>query len=168
MQLIKLLPNQIITLNDFPVHDEHVLKIFFRIYQKKCGMIVPPIPVMHKDLVVPYLNGKLKHAFSGFCKRNPNANYFMLDGSHRTTAATLAKCRIKAMVLRNGQDVEEVKKLAKIGELFHFYLKDTIKDIIQELIGHFRKKPFFQTVKQKTNKMVSKRKIPKYMIDYYK
>ncbi len=168
MRSIRLLPNQIVTLNDFPLHNEHVLKIFFRIYQKKCGKIIPPVPVLHKDSVAPYLNGKLRRTFIDFHRRNPNANYFMLDGSHRTTAATLTKFRIKVLILKNEQDIKKAKKLAETGDLFHFYLKNTIKNITEELINHFRKKPYFQTVEQKTKKIIRKKVIPQYMIDYYK
>ncbi len=168
MQMAKLSPNQIITLNDFPVHNEHVLKIFFKIYQNKCGKIVPPVPIMHKNLVLTYLHGNMKNKSNEFYKRNPNCNYFMLDGSHRTTAATLTKKKIKVMVLQHGQDVQKARKMVETGELFHFYLKDTIEDIVKELIAHFRKTGFFQTVEQKTKRMVIEKVIPLYMIEYYK
>src|SRR3989338_117039 len=69
MQSKKLAPNQIITLNDFPLHNEHFLKIFFRIYQKRCGKIIPPIPVIPKDLVVPHFDAKLKKKFDNFYRK---------------------------------------------------------------------------------------------------
>ena len=168
MRQTKLSPNQIVTLNDFPLHDEHVLKIFFRVYQKKCGKIIPPVPVIHKDIVIPHLNERLEQIFIDFYKRNPEAVYFMLDGSHRTTAATLAKSKIKVIILKNEQDIKKSRKLAETGELFHFYLRNTIKDIIKLLITHFTKKPYFQTVEQKTAKIIKEKTTPQYMIDYYK
>ena len=168
MQSKKLSPNQIITLNDFPLHNEHFLKIFFRIYQKKCGKIIPPVPVMHKDLVMPHFDAKLKKVFESFSKKNSESIYFMLDGSHRTTAANLTNNKINVIILSNESDIKEAKELAKIGELFHFFLKDDINGIIDDLLAHFRKKSYFQTVQQKTNKMVNQKIIPQYMISYYK
>ena len=165
MKSVYLLPSQIITLNDFPLHDEHVLKIYFRIYEKNAGKIIPPVPVMHKDYVVPCFSEKLKKVFNDFHKNNPGADYFMLDGSHRTTAAALSKCRIKAIILSNETDVKEAERLVKTGELFHFYLEKTIDGIIKELVNHFRKKMFFQTVEQKTRMMISKKHVPNYMIN---
>ncbi|MFH0836907.1 MAG: hypothetical protein V1870_02145 [Candidatus Aenigmatarchaeota archaeon] len=82
MRSLNLSPDKIITLNDFPLHNEHILKIYFRICEKNCGKIIPPVPLMHKDLVIPHLNGKLKQLFNDFHRKNPKAVYFMLDGSH--------------------------------------------------------------------------------------
>lgn len=168
MQILKLSPNKIVTLNDFPVYDEHVLKIYFRVYQKGYGKAIPPCPIMHKDLVIPFFDDNLKKLFTKFIKNNPTVEYFMLDGSHKTTAATLTNHKIKAMVFKDEKDILEAKDLAKAGELFHYYLKDTIQDIVKELAKHFKKTKLFQTVEEKTEKMKTEKVIPKYMGVYYK
>ncbi|MFH0836908.1 MAG: hypothetical protein V1870_02150 [Candidatus Aenigmatarchaeota archaeon] len=87
---------------------------------------------------------------------------------YRTTAATLTKNKIRTMVLENYNDVKKAKKLAAKGELIQFYVKHTIKEEIKDLINHFRKKPYFQTVEQKTKQMIKKRVLPKYIIDYHR
>jgi len=40
MKLKELSPDQIITLNDFPVYNGHVLKIFFKVFKDGYGIII--------------------------------------------------------------------------------------------------------------------------------
>jgi len=163
MQTIRLTPDRLVTLTDFPVQNEHVLKIFFRIYDEGCGRIVPPVPVIHKDLVIPAFSEVVREKFTEFAEKNP-AEYFLLDGSHRATAATLTGSKISAMVLKSKEDIVEAKQLANAGELFQFLLKDSMQGIIRDLVAHFAKNPIFQTVEQKTLRMCDECVIPKYMI----
>jgi len=166
MQIKQLNANQIITLTDFPVYNEQILKIFFLIFRKKCSRIIPPCPIMDVSLVVPYFSGKLKIVFSKFVSRNPQAKYFLLDGSHKTTAATLTGSKIAVMIFQNSKDIRAAKKMVKTGDLFSLTVANTIKVNAIELKNHFNKKKYFQTVEEKTRLMVKKKVIPQYMINY--
>jgi len=167
MQIKQLNANQIITLTDFPVYNEHILKIFFLVFRKKCSKIMPPCPIMDISLVAPYFSDKLKTIFSKFVNRNPQVKYFLLDGSHKTTAATLTGSKIAVMIFRNNKDILEAKKMVKTGDLFSLTVDDTIKDNAIELKNHFNKEKYFQTIAEKTELMVKKKVIPQYMINYY-
>jgi len=168
MKLKELHPNQIITLNDFPVHNEHILKIFFKIFKESYAKMIPPCPVMHKRLIITSFDKKLLVEFKEFEKKHPKAEYFLLDGSHKTTAANLTGNNIKVMIFETNKDIQEAKKLVNVGELFSLMAGDTIKKNADDLKEHFTKNRGFQTVEEKTKRMVKEKVIPKYMIKYYK
>jgi len=159
MNTLELDPNQIITLNDYPVHSDSVLGEYY----KKCklGEDVPFVPVIRKEIVRKYLDSKLLEEFERFEHQNSVAEYFMLDGSHRTTALTLAGCKISAIVYETDSDIEEAKKLVATGQILQ---NDTLEHSLQEnceiLNKHFREKPYFMTVEQKSEKMRREKKIP--------
>ena len=156
---MELDPNQIITLNDYPVHSDSVLGEYY----KKCklGEDVPFVPVIRKEIVRKYLDSRLLEEFERFEHQNSVAEYFMLDGSHRTTALTLAGCKISAIVYETDSDIEEAKKLVATGQILQ---NDTLEHSLQEnceiLNKHFREKPYFMTVEQKSEKMRREKKIP--------
>ena len=108
-----------------------------------------------------YLEGKLLKTFQKFIEKNPEAEYFMLDGSHRTTALTIAGCKIEIIVYEKDKDISEAKKLVKKGQIIeNDTLNHTLEENCQILIKHFHKKPYFMTVKQKTEKMIKERILP--------
>ena len=168
MKLKELHPNQIITLNDFPVYNEHILKIFFKIFKEGYAKIIPPCPVMHKSLVIPKLGEKLNIKFKEFEKNHPKAEYFLLDGSHKSTAANLTGNNIKVMIFENNRDIREAKGLVTAGELFSLRAGDTIQQNAYDLKEHFTNHKGFQTVEEKTKKMIKEKVIPDYMIRSYK
>ena len=159
MKTIELNPNQIITLNDYPVHSDSVLSEYY----KKCklGEDVPFVPVIRKEIVRKYLDARLHEEFERFEHQSPVAEYVMLDGSHRTTALTLAGCKISAIVYETDSDIKEAKKLVATGQILQ---NDTLDHSLEEnckiLNRHFREKPYFMTVKQKSEKMRREKKIP--------
>jgi len=170
-----LRPNQIITLRDYPLYNEQILKIYFRIFNKKQGIILPPSPVIHKSVGIPYLKSKgsksrrYNEVLSKYLKENPHAEYFLLDGGHKTTAATLSHSLIPVWVIEKDQDFQEAKKLIKTGELFGWYKTgETVKSALDELAKHHFGTKNFLTVEDKTKVMVKKRDIPDYMISTYK
>jgi hypothetical protein len=107
MKTMELNPNQIITLNDYPVYSDSVLSEYY----KKCklGEDVPFVPVIRKEIVRKYLDSNLLEEFERFEHQSPVAEYFMLDGSHRTTALTLAGCKISTIIYETDSDIEEAK-----------------------------------------------------------
>jgi hypothetical protein len=173
MREITLSPEQIMTTNDFPVHNEHILKIYFRIAKNNSGLL-PPTPVIHKSVGLPLLPEEddfaINHnkAIKKFFEENSKIEYIMCDGSHKTTALTLTHNKITAMLLENDEDIELFKQKESSGEIFSFACDEkSIKEMLNEQAKHYSEAEFFQTVKSKTDRMVSAKVIPSYMIDYY-
>jgi hypothetical protein len=166
MKTIELNPNQIITLNDYPVYSDKDLREYF----KKCQLKkeLPLVPVVRKDIVRKYLDSKLIKKFQKFEEKNPDAEYFMLDGTHRTTALTLAGCKIAAIIYGKDEDIIEAKKLVAAGKILeNATLHYTLVENCKILNKHFNIRPYFMTVEQKTKKMAKENIIPQYMIDAY-
>jgi hypothetical protein len=168
-------PNQIVTLRDYPLYNQHILKIYFRIFSKNQGKILPPCPVIHKSSGIPLVNGKdakskkYNTILNDFLNKNPHTEYFLLDGSHKTTAATLAKKMIPVLVMEKDNDFKEAKKLIKKGEFFGWCLvENSIKEALNELAKHHSGSKKFLTVEDKTKLLVKNKKVPNYTISYYK
>ena len=174
MQLTNLHPNQIMTTNDFPVHNEQILKIYFKICQRGHPEILPPLPVYHKSQGLPLLSGPNKEikkhntAIEKFFKENPEIEYILMDGSHKTTALTLTHNLIPAIMLKTDQDIKKLKKMEETGEIFSFAGPFTIKKILKDKAEHFFEADFFQSVESKTKRMVEAKVIPQFMTQYYK
>jgi len=153
MKTIELNSDQIITLNDYPLYSDDVLIKYF----DKCrqGQKLPFVPVIKKVIVKKYLNNKLLQELEKFEKENPTAEYFMLDGSHRTTALTLADRKIIAIVYEKDKDITEAKKLVATNQILeNDMLNHNLIENCEILDRHFTEKPYFMTVKQKTDKMI--------------
>lgn len=167
MKTIKLSPNQIVTLNDYPVHSANVLNEYFS--KCKLGKEVPFVPVIRKEIVLNYFDAKLRKRFEEFEDENPAAQYFMLDGSHRTTALTLAGCSIQVIIYEKTEDITEARKLVATGQILESGTLDhTLEENCKILNKHFNEKPYFMTVEQKTKKMVEERVLPPNMAESYR
>lgn len=166
MELKKLNPNQIITRTDFPLKNPHVLKIYYRVFSRGQGKIMPPVPVAHVELIRPHLSTKLKKQLDEFRQRNPEADYFLLDGSHRTTCAALVGEKIAVMNFISNADIKEAQQMAAAGELFQYILPKTMTGIFRDLDSHF-KTEILQTVEQKTQRLCAEGMIPDYMVKNY-
>lgn len=167
MKTIELTSSQIITLNDYPVHSDSVLSEYFT--KCKLGEKVPFVPVIRKDIVRKYFDDKLLKEFERFERQNQVAEYFMLDGSHRTTALTLAGCKIKAIIYETDSDIEEARKLVATGKILESRtLNHSLEENCEILNKHFKEKPYFMTVEQKTEKMVREKKLPQDMTNSYR
>jgi len=173
MKIKNLKPFEIITTRDFPVHNLHILKIYFRICREGHQEILPPTPVIPFSVGLPLLNGKSKkdkeynERIKEFVKKNKQVKYLLLDGSHKTTALTLTHKPIHVMVLRIDEDIGEVKGLIEAGEMFGINKITTIKGELKVMAKHLKPAKFFETVEDKTKRMVNKKVVPEYMIDYY-
>jgi hypothetical protein len=152
MKVIELDPRQVITLNDFPLYSKRM----FNNYMKKCeaGERLPYVPVIRKVVVAKYFDDDLLREFEEFRVSNPDAEYFMIDGTHRTTALTLSGCRISVVLYENDADIHEARKAMVTGQILDngtLYL--TLDENCEVLNEHFQKKPFFMTVKQKSREI---------------
>jgi hypothetical protein len=173
MKIKEINPSEIITTKDFPVYNEHILKIYFKIC-KKDRKILPPTPVIPLSVGLPLLKPKEKGAkeynnrMKSWLKDNPRIKYIMCDGSHKTTALCLTKHKIHCAILEKDGDVKEMRDLIGVGEIFNLSMGKTIKKILWEKADHLKDAKFLETVLDKTNRMVEEKVIPKFMIDYYK
>ena len=168
-------PNQIITLRDYPLYNQHILKIYFRIFSRNQGKILPPCPVIHKSLGIPVVNNKdtkskkYNALLNDFLNKNPNAEYFLLDGSHKTTAATLSHKLIPVVVIEQDKDFKEAKKLIKTGEFFGWYsVENSIKDAVDELSKHHSGSEKLLTVEDKSKLLVKNKDVPDYIISFFR
>ncbi len=168
MEYKELSPIQIITTRDFPVHSAEVLGRYFGIYQNDNEDQLPPIPLIHRNLVTPHFKGMEWDLLQKYLKQNPQAEYFLLNGSHRSTSANLTRHMIKGMLLGTEDDIRLANQIRFRGEIYEHRLHDTIIGNIRELVDHFSGTDKFQTVQQKTDRMVNERVIPDHMIRHYR
>ncbi|MAG02150.1 hypothetical protein CMI42_02335 [Candidatus Pacearchaeota archaeon] len=173
MKIKNLKPNEIVTTRDFPVHNEHILKIYFKICKKSHQKILPPTPVIPISVGLPLLEGKSKKAqeynkkIKVFIKKK-KIKYLMLDGSHKTTALFLTHNKINSVIFEKDADIKEFIDLVHTGEVFSLSTKETIKGSLIEMAKHLKDAKFFESVENKTKRMVKEKVIPQFMIDYYK
>lgn len=170
MKIKKLKPEEIMTTRDFPVHNLHILKVYFKICKEGAQELLPPTPVIPFSVGLPLLSKgleKYNQRIKDYLKKNNRVKYIMLDGSHKTTALTLTHKKIHVVILEDDKDIKEVRELIKTGEIFGINKLSTIKEELGILVKHFKNAKFFESVEDKTNRMVKKRVIPKYMIDFY-
>jgi hypothetical protein len=174
MKIKNLKPSEIITTKDFPVHNTHILKIYFKICKTGSWEILPPTPVIPLSVGLPLLAGKSKKEkeynvrMKDWLGLNKKIKYIMCDGSHKTTALTLTHHLIHAVILKTDKDMKEVRDLVETGDVFSMNTGKTIKRELQEKADHLKSAKFFESVEDKTKRMVKEKVVPKFMIDYYK
>ena len=168
METKNLSPNQIITLNDFPPHSTKELERYFEIYQNGNRETIALCPLMPIEIVIPHFNEDLIKRCREFAETHPKSEYFLLDGTHRTTTATLTNSPIRTIIFRKNSDITKARKLLPTGDLLkNDILNQNIEENCKTLNTLFTEKPYFQTVKEKTERMVRERVIPNYMIKHY-
>ncbi len=168
MEFIELNTLQAITTRDFPVYSAEVLDWYFEIYQSGNGDDLPPVPLMHTELVLPHLQGTTGTILQKYIRQNPQAEYFLLNGSHRTTAANLTGHIIKGMLPKTEEDIIQARKIKFRGKKYQHGFDDTIIGNIKELVDHFKGVEKFETVQQKTDKMINEKVISEYLIEHYR
>jgi hypothetical protein len=172
MKIKNVKASEIITTKDFPVHNPHILKIYFKICQKD-NAILPPTPIIPLSIGLPLLKGKTdkeklyNKKIKQFIK-DSGAKYIMCDGSHKTTSLTLTHHKIHSAILETDNDVKEFHNLVEVGEILSFASENTIDKILFEKANHLKTAKFFETVEDKTKRMVEEKVIPNYMIQHYK
>lgn len=174
MKLLEILDNEVVAMDDYPIHDLRdgdsvILKLYFRIFQEGCVRIIARVVLLSKELVLVAFDEKNKKKFAMFEKKNPQVKYFALDGNHRTTAASLTKSKIPAMLFESDRDCMDVQKMNDSAEVFRPYTNNTLNECVLELKDHFLKVEQFCTVAEKTKRMVEDVSIgmPQYMRDSF-
>ncbi|MBI2437001.1 MAG: hypothetical protein HYV41_04645 [Candidatus Magasanikbacteria bacterium] len=106
MKLLEINDDEVVTMDDYPIHDfldgdSVIIKLYFRIFEKDCADIIARVVILPKDLVASAFDEKIKEKFVEFEKNHLQVKYFALDGNHRSTAASLTKSKIPAMLFES-------------------------------------------------------------------
>ncbi len=172
MENLQLQPDQVLSTHDFPVYNEHILKMYFRM-AKHAPELVPPTPVIHVSSGLPLLPDSHEHsqqhnqALTAYLNKHPDVEYIMLDGSHKTTALALTHNPIDALIIRTNEDIRQMFAMVEKGELFGFNNPDTFPQTLLDIATHLSKSTDFQTISSKTRRMIAAKVIPRYMINHY-
>jgi len=201
MERKALKPGQIIVPGEYEIGNESILKIYFRIFDSGCGEILPPVTVARADVIDPAerkarLDRRLarikSHGYPNIlygervaigdyehiCSLIQTAPYYLLDGNHRTAAATLAGHDIDALELQNDGDLLEVRRMVDRGELFDFKRSETsLYELLMEfecfcmgnenVISGPPNKDMVRTVEQRVEEMVRNGHLPGYMTEVF-
>lgn len=175
MKILDIIDDEVVAMDDYPIHDlldgdSVIIKLYFRIFEKDCAGIIARVVVLPKDLVASAFDENIKEKFVEFEKMHPQVKYFTLDGNHRSTAASLTKSKIPAMLFENDQDCKDMQKMNGTPGVFRPYTNNSIEECVLELKNHFSDVGEFLTVKEKTQKMVEDMDIcmPQYMRNSFK
>jgi hypothetical protein len=161
MKTLTLTPHQIITLNDYPIYNAEMLRLYFS--RRQSGQALPLVPVIHKAIVRRYFTPELCAKLETFEQSNPLAAYFMVDGSHRTTALTLTGREIDVIVYATDADIAEARSLVATGQVLdNATLAHSLAENCAILRRHFQESACFMTVQQKTEKLIRDNYIAQY------
>jgi len=150
-----------VTLNDYPIYSVETLRLYFT----RClsGQALPLIPVISKAIVRQYFTPELSGKLESFERDNPSAAYFMLDGSHRTTALALAGYKIDVIIYATDADIAEARGFVVTGQVLDSAtLAHSLAENCMILRQHFQERPYFMTVQHKTDKLVRENYIANY------
>jgi hypothetical protein len=161
MKTVALTPHQIITLNDYPIYSVEMLRLYF----SRClsGQALPLVPVIRKAIVRQYFTPELSGKLESFERVNPLATYFMVDGSHRTTALALIGRKINVIVYATDADIVEARSLVDTGQVLdNGTLAHSLAENCVILRQHFQERAYFMTVQHKTEKLIHDNYIAHY------
>lgn len=153
MKTRKLKPEQIIVPGEYELGNESILKIYFRILERGHGKDLPPVVVTTLENIdkikvkkwledseygfrkweEPRLRDQLysgtlearRKDYEILFKVLEKTPYMLIDGNHRTAAATLTHKPISALEVQTDEDLEEVRRMVKRGEIFDFKRDET-------------------------------------------
>jgi hypothetical protein len=158
MKKLRLEPDQIIALNDFPLYNKEI----FMDYLVKCKQKnpIPLVPIIKKEHVKKLFRNELLKIFKDFEQENPKSLFFLLDGSHRTTAWAITSDKIQAILLDGDKDIKKARELVAKGQVLRNAIFDhSFEENCRILFRHFSQKPYFITVEQKTKKLKTQKKL---------
>ncbi len=169
-------PEKLMALNDAKLHNVQILKIYFRIFQKNKGRILLYCPVIKKELAIQEITKKNTKKYNEKLKKfldsHKEVEYIVLDGNHKTTAATLAKRKIPITIIEKDEDFKELKELQNKGEILGFHnIPSSVNSMLNSLnisLREYYSPNFgFNSVLEKTRKLVKTNQIPDYMKKYF-
>ncbi|MDO8509170.1 MAG: hypothetical protein Q7S27_05810 [Nanoarchaeota archaeon] len=205
MREIELQPEQILVPGEYKLGNESILKIYYRIFDRDHGRDLPPVITARADFIsesqrqerferkIEMLNRQIKEfravdagyflplvkkdfeTFSVLIKKSP---YYLLDGNHRSAAATLTHNPIRALEIENDDDISKIEEMVEKGGVFDFKFKE--KDLYT-LLSSFEdyclgeehaigrgKIDKVKSVRERVDALVSNGDLPQYIIDKYK
>ena len=120
---------------------------------------------------------ELKDAYAKLGQMSKKAPFYLVDGNHKTAAATLTHHRVSALELERDEDLTDIRIMVQRGELFDFKRKEkSLKDLVSafeeyvvgityKALGHIED---VTTVEKRVDKLVAQWKVPNYMIQRYR
>ncbi|MBN1156137.1 hypothetical protein JXA85_00840 [Candidatus Woesearchaeota archaeon] len=203
MERIMLQPEQIIVPDEYELGDESILKIYFRVFDKGHGGDLPPA-IVTKAGSIQGFKEKLEECYGDWETRNPDDvaarrkdyielfgilnqhPYMLIDGNHKTAAATLTHNRISALELQTDIDFEEIQRMIELGELFDFKRPERNLDKLREsyvaqclglpgstlppslTLGTHSLLKYTKTIRERVDDLTSSGDLPQYMIERYR
>ncbi len=154
------------------IRNDDILRVYFRVFNQGQGNVLPPCIVTHKDKIDPtYLARKFNDTVGAtqFYRKLMNAKpeYLLLDGTHKTLAATLTYSPISVLELESDHDLAKIREMVQSGELFSFPHNDPLTEIANEFIDRIFQSEEITTVEERTIKLIADNDLPQYMEKRY-
>jgi len=208
MRKLILEPEQIIVPGEYELGNESILKIYYRIFEKGHGNDLPPVIVTtlgktdefinwleNENLGIRYWEEKIPRVVEAR-RRDYNtlfsilekSPYMLIDGNHRSAAATLTHIPISTLEIQSDKDFAEIEKMIVKGNLFDFkreerslyhlrrsFIANCLDIDVREHDGDIMihnttesTLKYNKAVKERVDGLVSNGDLPQYMIDKYK
>lgn len=175
-----LQPEQIIVPGEYEVGNEAILKIYYRVFEAGQGSILPPAIVAHHGIasmepLKRWFTSSARHIddyqdkVREFTARG--AGYFLLEGNHRSIAATLTRQGIPVLELQPGDDMGQLRRMVETGEMFDFQLDEETAELCAgECARYLTSKGFenMMTLRDRVDKLTSNGHLPGYMVEKYR
>lgn len=173
-----LQPEQLIVPGEYELGNLSILQIYFRVFDSGHGNDLPPAIAIQKNTAgLPYLclhapkfepYKEYNSVLEKYLSENPNAQYFLLDGNHKTVASTLCHVPISVFELKSDSDIVEGKNMVETGKLFNWTIPgETLAEVMEELGDYLYDSRDFQTVSDRVKKLTSNGDLPQYMKKRY-
>ena len=118
-----------------------------------------------------------QEAYSEYSKLINESRFYLLDGNHKSAAATLTRNPIYALELQSDEDIAKIRKMIERGELFDFKRRETS---LKNLVISFEEYALgeesqlspndveqIRTVQQRIDELTSNGDLPQYMKERY-
>lgn len=197
-----LQPEQIIVPGEYELGNESILKIYFRIFDSGHGKDLPPAIVTTAGSF-ERLQDRLEEGYKYWEEKRPKVvaqrredyralfevfkqyPYLLIDGNHKTAAATLTHNPIHALELQRDEDFDEIKKMIERGEIFDFKRPERSLDELRDgfvayclslfdITGRYglmsspsSEVRYTKTIKERIDELTLNGDLPEYMKDRY-
>lgn len=123
------------------------------------------------------LKKEITQDYAQFRRVIQGAPFYLLDGNHKSAAATLTHNPIYALELQSSKDIKEVRRMIRCGELFDFKRPETSLEEIATAFEEYclgeansigrGKMGNVRTVRQRIDELASNGDLPAYMKERY-
>lgn len=137
MKIGKLNPDLLTATSELAVEDDLALRIYYRVFDQRCGRCLPPIVVGRIRSSREWVD-RLEQGYRRWEEEQPGIitwrrqdyrilfealqrhPYFILDGNHRALAATLSHVRANILEIESDEDLVEIGRMVSAGHLLFF------------------------------------------------